>query len=316
MSGDARGGLQEDRSPLPTGLLVPPLTPFLPDGAVDPVRFVAHAEALLDAGVDGLCPFGTTGEGTSLSAAEKEALLDALLASGVPADRLIPGIGGPALPEVVRLAVAAVDRGCAGVLLLPPYFYKGVSADGLRGFVDALVARVDRPALRIVLYHFPAVAGVGWPLDLVAELRAAHPGLVLGMKDSECDPARLDEALVRLPGFRLYAGNESEALRVLDGGGAGVITAMANVAPGPLRALVDGRDAPGPARAALRAAALRPRARLGDRPLVPALKALLAAERDDPGWRAVRPPLQALRAGEAAELVARWETGRRAAPRA
>src|SRR2546427_11142314 len=94
------------------GILAPVLTPFDRDLNPDPARLVRFCRALLDEGCDGLAPFGTTSEGNSLSLDERERLLDALLDSGLPPQKLIPGTGCCALPDTVRLSRKAARAGC------------------------------------------------------------------------------------------------------------------------------------------------------------------------------------------------------------
>ena len=115
------------------------LTPFPRELSPDPQRLARHCRWLLAHGCAALAPFGTTSEANSLSVEERESLLDALLEEGIPPDRLMPGTGCCALPDTVRLTAQAVRRGCAGVLMLPPFYYKAVSDDGLfRAFAEVI----------------------------------------------------------------------------------------------------------------------------------------------------------------------------------
>ncbi|TMA12976.1 MAG: dihydrodipicolinate synthase family protein, partial [Deltaproteobacteria bacterium] len=146
------------------GVLAPVLTPFDRDLNPDPTRFVKFCRALLDEGCDGLAPFGTTSEANSLSLDERERLLDALLESGLPPQKLIPGTGCCALPDTVRLSRKAARAGCAGVLMLPPFYYKGVTEEGLFRSFAQVIDRAAEPRLRVYLYHIPQVSQVGIPL--------------------------------------------------------------------------------------------------------------------------------------------------------
>src|SRR5512143_4215337 len=192
------------------GVLAPLLTPFRQDLAPDPVRLVAHGRWLLDHGCAALAPFGTTSEANSLSVEEREKLLDALLDGGIPADRLVPGTGCCALPDTVRLTSSAVRRGCAGVLVLPPFYYKAVSDDGLfRSFAE-VIERVGDDRLRVYLYHIPPVAQVGVGPKLVERLLRAYPRAIAGMKDSSGDLAHTKAMLERFAkdGFDVFVGSE------------------------------------------------------------------------------------------------------------
>src|SRR5918911_1426335 len=143
-----------------SGVLVPVLTPFGRDLKPDSGRFVALCKGLLAAGADGLAVFGTTSEANSMSAAERRELLETLVEAGVPAAKLMPGNGASALSEAADNARHALKLGCGGVLMLPPFYYKGVSDDGLfRSFAE-VIERVGESGLRVYLYHIPPVSNV------------------------------------------------------------------------------------------------------------------------------------------------------------
>src|SRR5437870_4217287 len=223
-------GSDADRTRL-SGVLAPVLTPFRSDLSPDAARFVRHCRWLLSQGCAGLAVFGTTSEANSLSVEEREALLEELLGAGIDPAKLLPGTGCCALSDSVRLTRAAVRAGCAGVLMLPPFYYKGVSEEGLfRSFAE-VIERVGDSRLRVYLYHIPPVAQVGFSVKLVERLVTAYPSTVVGMKDSSGDwnntKAMLD-AFAR-SGFDVFAGSERFLLANLRHGGVGCITATANV---------------------------------------------------------------------------------------
>src|SRR5437588_12255744 len=137
------------------GVLVPVLTPFTPAGEPDTARFVAFCRWLLDQGADGLAIFGTTSEANSMAAGERMELLDKLVAAGIPAAKLMPGTGACSITEAATLIEHAVGKGCGGVLMLPPFYYKGMTDDGVYDFISAVVDRVGSSALRMYLYHIP-----------------------------------------------------------------------------------------------------------------------------------------------------------------
>src|SRR5712691_8117747 len=179
-------GREADRPRL-TGVLAPVLTPFRPDLSPDPARFTRHCRWLLSQGCAGLAVFGTTSEANSLSVEEREALLDELLGAGIDPAKLMPGTGCCALTDTVRLTRSAVRAGCTAVLVLPPFYYKGVSDEGIFRSFAAMIERVGDPRLRVYLYHIPQVAQVGFSVKLVERLLAAYPGTIAGMKDSSGD---------------------------------------------------------------------------------------------------------------------------------
>ncbi len=149
---------------LPRGVFAAALTPMDVDLNPDHGAFADHCRRLLEAGCHGVAVFGTTGEATSFSVDERLAALEAPLAEGLPAEALLPGTGSSALTDTVRLSRAAVQAGAAGALVLPPFYYKGVSDDGLFRFFAEVVERVDDDRLRLYLYHIPHLTGVGFGL--------------------------------------------------------------------------------------------------------------------------------------------------------
>ena len=267
------------------GILAPVLTPFDRDLNPDPARLVRFCRALLDEGCDGLAPFGTTSEGNSLSLDERERLLDALLDSGLPPQKLIPGTGCCALPDTVRLSRKAARAGCAGVLMLPPFYYKNLTEEGLfRGFAQA-IDRAAEPKLRVYLYHIPQVSQVAIPLGVIGRLVKAYPGVVIGMKDSSGDFENTRAVLRAFPGFEVFVGSEKFLLSNLEEGGAGCITATANVnAAAIARAFRERSEGRQREIDAVRAA-------FEQLPLIAALKEAVARRTGDASWRAVRPPL-------------------------
>src|SRR2546423_6760692 len=296
-------GSDADRTRL-SGVLAPVLTPFRSDLSPDAARFARHCRWLLSQGCAGLAVFGTTSEANSLSVEEREALLQELLSAGIDPGRLLPGTGCCALTDTVRLTRAAVRAGCAGVLMLPPFYYKAVSEEGLfRSFAE-VIERVGDARLRVYLYHIPPVAQVGFSLKLVERLVTAYPRTVVGMKDSSGDwnntKAMLD-AFAR-SGFDVFAGSERFLLANLRQGGVGCITATANVNAAAIDRLFRQWRAPAPEHPHGGVnAAPRP---LAQHPVIPALKAIVAQETGDAAWRAPRPPLVELPGAQAEALLA------------
>jgi 4-hydroxy-tetrahydrodipicolinate synthase len=276
------------------GVLAPVLTPFTEDLAPDAARLARHCEWLLAHGCAALAPFGTTSEANSLSVDERERLLEELLVNGIPAEKLLPGTGCCALPDTVRLTALAARRRCAGVLMLPPFYYKGVSEDGLYRSFSEVIERVGDDSLRVYLYHIPPVAQVGIGPKLVERLLRAYPRIVAGMKDSSGDfeNTRKMIELFAKDGFDVFVGSERFLLANLRLGGAGCITATANVNPSAIgRSFREWRST---GAEHLQAELDAVRGAFEKRPVIPALKEVLAAYAADPAWRTVRPPLDGL----------------------
>jgi 4-hydroxy-tetrahydrodipicolinate synthase len=230
------------------------------------------------------------------------ALLDGLIEAGIQPGKLMPGTGACSITEAATLARHAVGRGCGGVLLLPPFYYKGVGDDGILAFVSGVIDKVASSALRIYLYHIPPVAQVGYSLDLVGRLIKAYPETVVGLKDSSGDWDNTAALLERFPGFAVFPGSEVFLLDALRKGGAGCITASGNVnVPGIRKVYENWR---GPQADALQAEISALRKALQAYPMIPALKRIVAHFHKDPDWATVRPPLVALEQAQSAALIA------------
>src|SRR5881398_1755693 len=231
------------------GVLAPVVTPFKDDLSPDSQRFIAHCKWLLSQNC-GLAVFGTNSEANSLSTEERAMLLDELVAAGIDPSRMMPGTGCCSIMETVKLTAQAVDHGCAGVLMLPPFYYKDVSEEGLYRYFSEVVQRVGDARLKIYLYHIPPVAVVGITTGLVERLLAAYPTTIAGMKDSSGDwnntKTFLDAfAETARPGptaraartFDVFVGSESFLLANMRNGGVGTISATANVNPAAIHKL-------------------------------------------------------------------------------
>jgi 4-hydroxy-tetrahydrodipicolinate synthase len=222
-----------------SGVLSPVITPFNADLSPDAERLVRQCRWLLSQNC-GLAVFGTNSEGNSLSVEEKIELIDALVDGGLDTGRMMPGTGACAIPDAARLTAHAVKRGCAGVLMLPPFYYKGVSDEGLyRGYAE-VIERVGDANLRIYLYHIPPVAQVPVTLTLIERLLKDFPDTVVGIKDSSGDWENTSAMLKQFPGFAVFAGSETFLLANMRGGGAGCISATANINPAAIHALYAG----------------------------------------------------------------------------
>jgi 4-hydroxy-tetrahydrodipicolinate synthase len=220
------------------GVLAPVVTPFKPDLAPDRERFIRHCQWLLSQNC-GLAVFGTTSEANSMSANERKSLLDALVAAGIDTLRMMPGTGCCSISETVELTAHAVKHGCAGVLMLPPFYYKDVSEEGLYRYFSEVVQRVGDARLRIYLYHIPPVAIVGITPKLVERLLKAYPNAIAGMKDSSGDwnNTKIFLDAFAKSEFDLFVGSESFLLANMRDGGAGTISATANVNPAAIHKL-------------------------------------------------------------------------------
>ena len=283
------------------GVLSPVVTPFMDSLAPDPQRFAQHCRWLADSGV-GLAIFGTNSEANSLSLAERLELLEQLLASGIPAEKMMPGTGCCALPDSIALTKAATSAGCAGVLMLPPFYYKGVSDDGLFRSYSEVIQRTGDARLRIYLYHIPPVAQIPLNFGLIERLLQEYPGTIAGIKDSSGDWHNTEGLLKNFQSdlFDVFPGSEVFLLQALRSGAAGCISATANVNPAAIVRLYATWREPG---ADEKQAALTATRRAFEiLPLIASMKAAIAWKRNDPQWANVRPPLVNAPADKAAQL--------------
>jgi 4-hydroxy-tetrahydrodipicolinate synthase len=276
------------------GVLSPVITPFKRDLSPDADRFVKHCRWLMKSGCAGLAVFGTNSEANSMSVEEKLELLDALVKGGVPAASLMPGTGHCALTDSVKMTREAVRKGCGGVLMLPPFYYKGVSDEGLFRNFSEIIERTGDERLRLYLYHIPPVSNVAITLDLIERLLSRYPGIVAGAKDSSGDWNNTKAMLERFKdrSFDVFPGSEVFLLDGLRAGGKGCITATGNVNPGPISEVF--RSWRSTDADKLQAGITATRKIMQKVPMIPALKAVTAHFGNDPAWRTMRPPLTEL----------------------
>jgi 4-hydroxy-tetrahydrodipicolinate synthase len=275
-----------------SGVLTPVITPFDDNLDPDPAMLVAQCQWLLSQGV-GLAVFGTNSEANSLSVAEKIMLLDRLVDAGIDPLRMMPGTGCCALTDTVELTRHAVKLGCAGTLMLPPFYYKGVSDEGLYSSFSEVIERVGDDRLRIYLYHIPPVAMVGISPDLIERLVRRYPETVVGIKDSSGDWRNTQAILTReLDDFRVFVGSETFLLRNMRNGGAGCISATANINPAAIHRLYEQwRDETAESQ---QQALIDLRELVMQFPMIPALKCAAGNFSGKSAWGRVRPPLVAL----------------------
>lgn len=287
------------------------LTPLTANLDIDIASFARHSLGLIDAGCTGVTPFGTTGEGPSFSVGERIAAVDGLIAGGVPAARILVSTSAAALPDAVALTRHAVQSGAFGVLLLPPFFLKGVPDQGIIDAYAQVIDKVGDGRLRVVLYHIPQVSGVPLSHHVIASLKQRYPNTIVGIKDSSGqregsldlarafmapEPQANGPVQANGPGMQVWVGNEPDLQVLAAQGSIGAVSGVANVMPHLLQRLTARFDAANPDPRAARDMA-RVKAFidiLGGYGMTAAFKGIMAILNDDPGWRRVRAPLVAL----------------------
>ncbi len=282
------------------------LTAMRPDLSIDIDRMAAHARWLLANGCNGLGVLGTTGEANSVGIAERVEVMEGLVARGIPAAAMMPGTGTTAITDTVMLTRKAAELGCRGALLLPPFFYKNPSDDGLFAYFSEVIQRVGGD-IKIYLYHFPAQSAVPFGIDLIGRLLKAYPGKVKGIKDSSGDFAntRAYADHYAKDGFEVFCGDDGALRDLLQAGGAGCITAAANVGCAVSAEVYANWNNDKGAQAQTQLSAIRKA--VVSAPLIPGLKALVARNTGNPAWNYQRPPHLALSAETAAKLFTSFD---------
>ncbi len=270
-----------------SGLWAASVTPVTSDLLPDEDRMASHVKWLFENGCHGVVVFGTTGEANSFSVSERRQLLDELAKRGTDMSRIIVGAGCCAITDSIELSRHAVDIGCLATLMLPPFYYKNISEDGLFRSISAVVEGSDLDDLKMVLYHFPRMAGMGYSVPTIQRLREAHGQTIAGIKDSSGDTDNLTNYCREIDDFAVFAGSEALLPYVLGEGGVGCISATANLTSRLARLVFDGEKG-------LADRMIKTRRALEALPFVPMLKHVLADHYKEDDWKTVRPPLTGL----------------------
>jgi 4-hydroxy-tetrahydrodipicolinate synthase len=278
------------------------LTPIHPDGSIDLPRMISHGKRLLAAGSDGLTLFGTTGEGTSFTVAQRQAVAQAFVDAGVRGDQLVINLSALARDDALALAVQGMRLGMKAGLLMPPFYYNGQHDAGIVNYYSEVIAaaKAQQPTkpLKIILYHFPGLCGIAISQTVIEELMKRHPNEVVSIKDSSANVAHSKMLAQKFPKLAVLVGCEPDVMPTQLVGGAGSICGLANIAPELMRRMM---DAPAAVRSQddklmrdlLALLSLEP-----GMPFVSAYKVMLAEQLGDDAWLAVRSPLTALSASQ------------------
>ena len=283
-------------------VLSPVITPFKADGSPDAPKLLKQCQWLEANGV-GQAIFGTNSEANSMSAPQKMSTLTALVEGGLKPEHLMPGTGATSIDATVNMTRHAVNHKCAGVLMLPPFYYKDVTDDGLFAYFSEVIQKVGSAALQIYIYNIPPVTKVNLSLSLLERLAKEYPKTVVGMKDSSGDWSYTESVIKLLApsGFRVYAGSEVFLMRALRAGGVGCISATANVNP---KAIADlaahWRESNADA---LQANLDQVRGIFAKYQMIAGMKTAVAHYTKDSEWLRVRPPLMQLSAEQQAKLL-------------
>ena len=287
------------------GVFSPVITPFNRDFTVDHKKLTNQCEWLISQEV-GLAIFGTNSEANSLSVDEKIFLLDKVIDYGIDPGKLMPGTGCCSMTDTINLTKHAVKVGCAGVLMLPPFYYKAVDDDGLFKYFSNIIESVNDERLRIYLYHIPPIAMVGISLKLIEALLKKFPNTIAGIKDSSGDWNNTQQMLnEKWDDFGIFSGSESFLLKTMQQGGAGCISATANVNPRNIYNVYKNWQKSNASY--MQEEIDRVRSIVQKYPLIPALKSIVSHFHEDSEWNILRPPLKELHPNESKKLIAELE---------
>lgn len=272
------------------------VTPFDADGSIDLPRAGAHAVRVLESGADGITLFGTTGEGASIGMTERIAMLGAVQAVGVPAEKITVCIVACAMEQAVQQARDCISRGVRRFLLSAPFYFKGVSDEALFAWFAEFIETLGRPDVQIVLYHIPQVTGVGLSVPLIRKLKDRFQEEVFGVKDSAGDWANARE-LLKYDDLAILIGDERLLAQAAPLGGAGAISGMANLVPRRLTQIIRTGEADRDLSALVD--------EVVSHPVTPLVKALVGAQYGESGWDRVRAPLSSADAKAVSALAGR-----------
>lgn len=275
-------------------------TPMWEGGGVDLPRLVKHARHVLAQGCDSVTLYGTTGEGAALGLPARGAMMGSLIGAGIdPASQIYAGVAASSLHEAVEQGRLALDAGAKGLLVAPPFYFKGVSDEGLYRWFSQLLEKLGPSVRNVILYHIPSVTAVDISVALVQRLKTAFPGIVVGVKDSSGSYANTEELLKAHGELAILVGDERQLAKAVRNGAQGTICGVANLVPHLLRPIVyEGKDDP-------TVNALVDE--ICSHPVLAAVKALVGHLHGDAGYGAMRPPLEALDEGQRQRLFAAYD---------
>lgn len=280
------------------GIYAASLTPLKADLTCDTEVHAQHCNDLIKQGCSGVVLFGTAGEGPSFPTFQRIQSMHAILERGLDPKKMILSVGCPSVEETVQLAQAAAAAGSAAVLMMPPYFYKNISDEGVIAFYRDVIRKVNHPALKILLYHYPQLSGVYINLNVVRALQREFPTTVIGMKESEGNFELIQAILKEFPQFKVFVGNETMISDAVAMGAVGAICGIANICPQLVCSLIESKKR--------QPEIERVKSILKNYAFIPAAKALLQ-QKKGASWNLVRPPLVSLLGEEKHHLITEFE---------
>ncbi len=213
-----------------SGVYSAALTPINRDLSINKDLYLRHCQYLMKQGHDGLAIFGTTGEANSFSIKEKSNTIDYLISNRIDPNILIPGTGSSSVEDSIFMTKHSVKHGVKAVLLLPPFYYKNVSDEGVINFFRKIIESVGVNDFKYILYNIPQHSKVEINFNVLEQLLKLYPENIVGIKDSSGDIDNMFKMIKYFDNLAVFSGHDGLALRVCKRGGAGAITAGSNIA--------------------------------------------------------------------------------------
>ena len=210
------------------GIYTAALTPFNASYEPEIPALIGHVQWLLENGTDGVALLGSTGEANSMTLEQRQSIIEQSTRI-LPADRLLIGTGSCALQDAIKLTKVSIDVGVYAVLVLPPFYYKPQSEESIIRFYSELIAAVNDSRLRIIFYNFPKFTGYNFDHNVIGKMKQRFGEIAAGIKDSSGNRENMSGVSQNVSDFMVYSGTETFLLETLLNGGAGCITATANL---------------------------------------------------------------------------------------
>ena len=211
-----------------TGIYAASLTPFTASYEPEIPMLISHVQWLLENGADGVALLGSTGEANSMTLEQRQSIIEQSTRK-LPADRLLIGTGSCAIQDAIKLTKVSIDAGVNVVLVLPPFYYKPQSEESIIRFYSELIDTVDDSRLRIIFYNFPKFTGYNFDHNVIGKMKQRFGEIAAGIKDSSGNWENMAGVAQNVTDLMVYSGTETFLLETLLNGGAGCITATANL---------------------------------------------------------------------------------------
>ena len=279
-----------------SGVYCAPLTPINEDNTINKKLFLQHCNNLLSQNLDGLAIFGTTGEANSFSVDEKIEAINYLLENNIKSEKLIPGTGQCSIKDTVKFTKNVVKLKAKAVLVLPPFYYKNVQNDGVVEYYQRVFEEVGENNFHCLLYNIPQITGVTINFDVIDKLITKFPHNIVGMKDSSGDLDSMLKTIKYFNEFSVFSGSDSLALKACKRGGAGAITAAANISGKLLVYIINNykKESQIPNFQEFQYLQEQIRSTLLSHEPISALKAFLSINNNNPKWNRVNTPLTSI----------------------